>query len=780
MPDSGLEILVTAKDEKVCAASASPFSFSSTVISITHHFLLHIATRVSWSLKMGRPLLGAEALVILGLSVVVGVCRHFESPVIGSETIQWIARNTVQVVSIVVFTLWARVAADFALLLVYRGDTHTANRLKLRAARRDSAQFSSHGGSKRPPRPDPLPLTATTSTAARTPAAAPTPSADYATPAEGFVERYTAAVVILGFLRKTDPPFNMNSTREERAEANYSQVGMTECLALRVRKGAAQYHKLRKYGERAVVIVSGGDPQKLGSTEAELMTAELEALEVPISNIVQEDKARHTIENGVFVCSNIIEARMPTVTSIYVVTNEFHGERSWQIFSQFTPPGASLHRCFAEDGDHDVMFMETGRKFKVSPNGVQDDPRSEPPTWTSEERRQLSDHNVGALLHKNIRAYSELMVAVKSGNLWAVQHAPITKECRQMRGGAGPFHYACLFAMDSKIIKELLWRAELRPLAAVLSTNGCTALHFLPFSPAFEGGEGTQAQAIRTMLHEAGCPRNVRGTSALWIGERTAEELWAQESACATEGRPLSPGRQTRRQSFVAFSVNREFVALREAARVGDLEGVRSWIREHPDESLEPTLPDSGSSPLHYACGADGDADNKVAIVTALLCANADVNHLNNYGASPLHCKCGTLFKFCCPPSESLLSLVAVWNQHEELVRVLLRHGCKTLTQRGDGFRWDVPQTPIELAFRQAAAAKPKTVAAHVARNILGHLTTAQYTWRVTQQTLPLVASSETGAPSRAVSAPTSLIRRKISATTHALPPFLEDDVPTS
>lgn len=68
-----------------------------------------------------------------------------------------------------------------------------------------------------------------------------------------------------------------------------------------------------------VVIVSGGDPQRIGTTEAELMTTELIKLGVPLEHIREEDKARHTIENAVFVCKYIIEATMPSVTDIHVV-----------------------------------------------------------------------------------------------------------------------------------------------------------------------------------------------------------------------------------------------------------------------------------------------------------------------------------------------------------------------------------------------------------------------------------------------------------------------------
>lgn len=128
------------------------------------------------------------------------------------------------------------------------------------------------------------------------------------------------------------------------------------------------------------------------------------------------------------------------------VTNEFHGERAWEIFERFTPPGTTLHRCFAPDGDPVLLEQQTGRQFKRSPPGELDDPRvTNPPTWTSEEHRQLANKVFGTIVHANIRAYSQLIVAVSNNNLWAVQHAPKDANSVRERGGSGPFHYACTY-----------------------------------------------------------------------------------------------------------------------------------------------------------------------------------------------------------------------------------------------------------------------------------------------------------------------------------------------
>jgi hypothetical protein len=68
------------------------------------------------------------------------------------------------------------------------------------------------------------------------------------------------------------------------------------------------------------VIVTGGDPQNIGRTEADLMGVELIKLGVSPEDILGEDKARHTIENAVFVCKYIIESTMPSVTDIHLVS----------------------------------------------------------------------------------------------------------------------------------------------------------------------------------------------------------------------------------------------------------------------------------------------------------------------------------------------------------------------------------------------------------------------------------------------------------------------------
>lgn len=147
---------------------------------------------------------------------------------------------------------------------------------------------------------------------------------------------------------------------------------------------------------------------------------------------------------------------LATLSFMGQVTNEFHGERAWEIFERFTPPGTTLHRCFAPDGDPVMLEQQTGRQFKRSPPGEFDDPRvTSPPTWTSEEHRQLANKVFGTIVHTNIRAYSQLIVAVSNNNLWAVQHAPKDAHSVRERGGSGPFHYACTLSMYSVIALTL-------------------------------------------------------------------------------------------------------------------------------------------------------------------------------------------------------------------------------------------------------------------------------------------------------------------------------------
>eukprot|EP01052_Picozoa_sp_SAG31_P042120 SAG31_NODE_6588_length_1961_cov_2.769603_2_plen_160_part_00 len=89
-----------------------------------------------------------------------------------------------------------------------------------------------------------------------------------------------AVVVILGFNRDITNPSAPSSA-----------------LMNRIRSGVAVYRQLG--ADRKVLMMTGGDAQKFGlGTEADLMQQKAVELGVPVDEIIKEDEARYTIENG--------------------------------------------------------------------------------------------------------------------------------------------------------------------------------------------------------------------------------------------------------------------------------------------------------------------------------------------------------------------------------------------------------------------------------------------------------------------------------------------------
>ena len=552
---------------------------------------------------------------------------------------------------------------------------------------------------------------------------------------------YTDGIVILGFLRETSPPFQMNQTRAEKRAHNYCLVGPTEALQLRIAKGAELYHQLQANGPRkAVIIVSGGDPQELNSSEAELMEQELVKLGVKKQDIIREVKARHTIENGVFCCRILGNSTVyPQLSQVHLVTNLFHGNRSLNIFEAFLPAHLSLRPDLATNGDFKTLHAQTGRSFEE---------------WVTAEKKQLQfqrenrpDHmKVGNILGHNIRGYLSLNHAISTRNMYGIQtilanlpqigaDEPVPQFLKRHqglveslfgRGGSGPLHYACLMAPDERIICMLL--ASAHPLIKAtytLNHNHCSPLHFLPFSPCFLNKQYQTCQRIRELFLKLeseippeekdsedsgglGGKQTARrrrteisrasGVSGLWEQALTASEIWAKqiqaqdqpdfgsnETASEQKTQDVVPAPVPIMQRCISAKAfnNSEYAVLHEAAKVGDVEGLEAWLVAHPESPVD--SPEEGSTALFYACSS-GDLNS----VLFLLKHSADVNRTNHGGSTPLH--------------------YAIWHQHLDILNVLLAVGCQTLGQKGDGRPWgNKAYTPRELALIQLEAASERS-----------------------------------------------------------------------
>ena len=133
-------------------------------------------------------------------------------------------------------------------------------------------------------------------------------------------------------------------------------------------------------------------------------------------HIFMETKARYTIENAFLVRSLIAdEGRLAFVTSVVVVTNQFHGDRTRVIFREAFERVEPHQRRIdtrmvaAQNGDPDVLAAETGKGLVE---------------WCSAEEAQLeidvhgtrAGAHGGSLLMHRTRAHFDLLHAIRTQN----------------------------------------------------------------------------------------------------------------------------------------------------------------------------------------------------------------------------------------------------------------------------------------------------------------------------------------------------------------------------
>lgn len=114
----------------------------------------------------------------------------------------------------------------------------------------------------------------------------------------------------------------------------------------RIRKVAALYHTCRQQAERCTVVMSGGDPQHHGDTEAAVYGRQLVAQGVAPADLVLEPNSRTTYENAKFTASIL---RSQYDDARVLVTSSYQMRRALLDFRRFgidpQPVYANLRRA---------------------------------------------------------------------------------------------------------------------------------------------------------------------------------------------------------------------------------------------------------------------------------------------------------------------------------------------------------------------------------------------------------------------------------------------------
>ena len=103
-------------------------------------------------------------------------------------------------------------------------------------------------------------------------------------------------------------------------------------VAGRIVKVAELYRQCKRSGGTCVVLASGGDPTKLGDSEAHVYATALETIGVDPADVVMEGKSLTTWQNGEF-CAALLAAHPQD--QVLLVTSGLQVRRSLLYFSHF-------------------------------------------------------------------------------------------------------------------------------------------------------------------------------------------------------------------------------------------------------------------------------------------------------------------------------------------------------------------------------------------------------------------------------------------------------------
>jgi uncharacterized SAM-binding protein YcdF (DUF218 family) len=107
----------------------------------------------------------------------------------------------------------------------------------------------------------------------------------------------------------------------------------------RILKALELYRQCRQAGKACVLVVSGGDPDNLGTSEAKVYAAVLEELGVDSADLVTEGNSLNTWQNARF-CAAWLRAHPQD--QVVLVTSGMHVRRSLLYFSHFGVPAQGV------------------------------------------------------------------------------------------------------------------------------------------------------------------------------------------------------------------------------------------------------------------------------------------------------------------------------------------------------------------------------------------------------------------------------------------------------
>lgn len=103
----------------------------------------------------------------------------------------------------------------------------------------------------------------------------------------------------------------------------------------RIIRAASLYAECKAGGRHCTILISGGDPLRLGASEAAVYQQALLKLGVPVTDIRLDEQSLNTWQNGQFSAALIRQSFNDPATSLLLVTSAYHMQRSLMIFSHF-------------------------------------------------------------------------------------------------------------------------------------------------------------------------------------------------------------------------------------------------------------------------------------------------------------------------------------------------------------------------------------------------------------------------------------------------------------